>query len=191
MVHPCCVLLCSPRHVAPLRRRSCSTCPCCFRGELAAAPLQCTHTVVTDTRSMALAGEPIPPFCFAAHPHRPDANRYRGHAAHNRQQHTPHTPASHVACSNRSTHGVRHAASSDGAQHRCSSAPARSARSSRGLAQRSRHSVAVQAHVSALHPPPRCRALGVRACSRAPAQVAAGAARCNYVRHVAPVAAVG
>ena len=78
--------------VASLRRRCAAAQPvfCCFRGELAAAPLRCIRTVVTDTRSMALAGEPIPPFCFAAHPHRPDANRYRGHAAYNRQQHAPH-----------------------------------------------------------------------------------------------------
>jgi hypothetical protein len=91
MVHSVYIVLSSACGPASPTLRSCSTCPCCFRGELAAAPMQCIRTVVTDTRSMALAGEPIPPFSFAAHPHRVDGNRYRGHAAHNRQQHTPHT----------------------------------------------------------------------------------------------------
>ena len=140
MVHSVSIVLSSACGPASPTLRSCSTRPCCFRGELAAAPMQCTRTVVRETRSMALAGWPIPPFYFAAHPHRLDGNRYRGHVAHNRQQHTLHTRHDTWRATDRSTHGVRHAASSNGAQHRCSSAPARSARSKRGLAQRSRRS---------------------------------------------------
>jgi hypothetical protein len=77
MVHSVSIVLSSARGPASPTLRSCSTCPCCFRGELAAAPLQCIRAVVTDTRSMVLAGKPIPPFCFTVHPRRLDGNRYR------------------------------------------------------------------------------------------------------------------
>jgi hypothetical protein len=53
MVHSVSIVLSSACGPASPMLRSCSTCPCCFR----AAPLQCIRTVVTDTRSMAFAGE--------------------------------------------------------------------------------------------------------------------------------------
>ena len=59
MVHSVSIVLSSACGPASPTLRSCSTRPCCFRGELAAASLQCTRTVVTDTRSMALAGEHV------------------------------------------------------------------------------------------------------------------------------------
>ena len=189
MVHSVSIVLSSACCPASPTLRSCSTCPCCFRGELAAAPLQCTRTVVTDTHSMALAGEPILPFCFAAHPHRLDENRYRDArqptAAHAAQRHDKWRAA------DRSTHGVRHAASSDGAQHQCSSAPARSLRSWRGLA-------ALEARggrsASAPQRTPSANLLRLTRCVRMLACACPGGGwhgTLQRVRHVAPVAAVG
>jgi hypothetical protein len=191
MVHPCGVLLCCPRHVAPLRRRCAAAQPvfCCFRGELAAAPLRCIRTVVTDTRSMALAGEPIPPFCFAAHPRRPDGNRYRAHAAHNRQQHTPHTDmtrgvqqtaartayAAQRAAMARSIGAPPHPHGAHGV-----SAGSRSARGGRSASARRRTPPAT--------PLPRTRCVRALACA-CPGGGWRGTLQ--QVRHVAPAAAVG
>jgi hypothetical protein len=136
------------------------------------------------------------------HPHRPDGNRYRGHAAHTRQQHTPHTDttrgvqrtaartakAAQQAAMARSIGALQHPHGPHGV-----SAGSRSARGGRSQCKRtSEHSTR---HPAASH----------SVCTRAQVvrHVATSAPRgtcCNEcatlhllqrVRHVAPVAAVG
>jgi hypothetical protein len=120
--------------------RSCSTCPCCFRGELAAA----SHAVYPHLSSQTPAAwrwrvSTCPVLLHSASaqtgwksiPCTRGAQPTATHAAHQTR---------HVACS-RPQHARRTPRSEQhGAQRRCSSAPARCTRRWRGLAQRSRRS---------------------------------------------------